>query len=159
MGEHLIAHVKESDVRADRVAAGIGRPIPGRLLRNLRARSLERIAHIHVNRRAITLGLPVAGHGNLVPRADVIIRGLKAHGARVGIRRPVEMPLSVQRHNLCAFLLARRQLECGVIRELVDTEHGGVFPVRNGCEALTGNRHRKQSQESESVECLFHNYV
>ena len=47
----------------------------------------------------------------------------------VGVGRPMEIPLSVERMNLGTLRLTRRQLKGGVVGQLVDTYDMGILPV------------------------------
>jgi len=74
----------------------------------------EGILHIDIERDAIALQLPVAGHGDGLPVRGIIGRLLKADRRVLGCGRPVELPLTVER------VIVRRSLA---------PPHKGVFGV------------------------------
>ena len=127
--EHIVGGIEEGDVRTYGVSPRVCRPVLWRLTCHVRTVAHKGIIDIYVYRRAVTLCLPVAWHCYLVPLADIVVSGLKTLWTFLGIGRPTEMPLSVERDNLLTLPLERGQLERGVIGQFVDSEHSGILPV------------------------------
>ena len=103
--QHLLRHVHISDVRAYGIAMVVGIPVLRRLGGHARTVALKRVNDVRIDRLAVALRLPVAWHGDLIPLAHVVVLPLEAHGSAVGILRPSEIPLSVERHNLLTLSL------------------------------------------------------
>ena len=131
LAEHLLRNVHKGHIRTDGIAVLVSGPVPGRFGSHARAVPLEGIADVDIDGRAVALRLPVAGNGNRSPAADIIVLPVEVGRTLLRIPAPVEKPLSVQAHDFHALLFPRRQLKCRVIRQLVDSQHGRILPVRN----------------------------
>ena len=93
----------------------VGIPVLIGLIRHAGLVAPEGVLHVHVDRFAIALQLPVARHGYLVPSTHVKVLTIEISWARLGIFRPMEQPLTVERNDFLTLLLFRRQLQRGVI--------------------------------------------
>ena len=127
--KHLARNSDEGDVRSHRVAMAISIPLERRLARHTRCVLLKGVRRISVDRQAIILHLPIAWNGNEVPLADVVVGTPKLLRPPLWAWRPVEAPLTVERHNFLALLLERRQLQRGMVRQFVDAYHLRIFPI------------------------------
>ena len=67
LAHHLFVHIEERDVRAHRISLLVGRPVLGWLACDVGAILDEGVVHVDVYGCAISLCLPVAGHGYLRP--------------------------------------------------------------------------------------------
>ena len=107
----------------------VGIPVLRRLVGHAGRIALEGVAGVGVDGASVVLHLPAAWHGDAFPQADVVVHAVEVRRTFIGVGRPMEMPLSVQRHNLATFSLARRQLQRSVIGQFVDAHDVGVLPV------------------------------
>ena len=128
--QHLLRHIDKRHIRAHGVTVLVSRPVLRRLGSHPRAIFHEGIVYININRCTVALRLPVAWHSNLAPATDVVVLLVKVRRPLLGVPAPVEQPLAVEAHDFLARLPFRGQLQRGVVRQFVDAEHCGVFPVR-----------------------------
>ena len=105
--KHLVGGIEEGNVRSHGVSPCVCCPVARRFLSDIRTMAHERIVYIYIYRCTVALCLPVARHCNLIPLAHVVVCRLEAFGTFFGIRRPAEMPLSVERNNLLTLPLTR----------------------------------------------------
>ena len=56
----------------------------------------ERMGYICVYRNAVALQLPVAGHGYVIPAADIIVGLVEISGAVAGLLDPIELPCAIE---------------------------------------------------------------
>ena len=127
--EHLLRDIDKRHIRANGVAMVVGIPVLIGFTHHTGTVAVERILHVDVNRFTETLQLPATWHGDLVPIAHIIILAIEVGRARIRVLAPMELPLPVETHNLFALLPFRRQLQCGVIRQFVETKYMRVLPV------------------------------
>ena len=130
LSEHLFAHVEGCYIRTHRISVLVCGPVFRRFRGDARPVSHKRVVDIDVDRSAKALGLPVAGHIDIVPSAHVVVLLEEIRRSFLWITAPVETPTSVERHDFFAVLLFRWQLQSGVIRQFVDAEHMWVLPIR-----------------------------
>ena len=131
--KHLLGHVEVCDILPHRIAVLVGRPVLWRFTGHTGTVALEGILDIGIDRRAIALCLPVAWHLYLPPAAYVIVLTVEVCLSLLRIATPTEQPLAVKTHNLLTLLPLRGQLQGGVIRQFVDTQHSRVLPVAGLC--------------------------
>ena len=131
--QHSLGNVEVRDVLSHRVAVLVGRPVLWRFAGNTGTVTLEGVIDIGVDGRAIALCLPVARHLYLPPTAHVIVLTVEVSLPLLRIAAPAEQPLAVKTDNLLARLPLGGQLQGCVIRQFVDTQHGGVLPVARLC--------------------------
>ena len=127
--KHLLGHVEESDILSYRITVLVSRPVLWRFTGHTGTVALERIIDIGIDRRAITLCLPVAWHLYLPPAAHVIVLTIEIRLSLLRIAAPTKQPLAVKTDDLLTSFPFRGQLQSGVIRQFVDAQHGRVLPV------------------------------
>ena len=127
--KHLLGDIDECHILSHGIAVLVGSPVLRRLGSHARTILHKRVVDININRCAVALRLPVAGHRDLPPLTHVIVLAIEVHDSFLRIPAPMELPFSVETHNLLTLLFLRRQLQCRVIRQLVDTQYCRVLPV------------------------------
>ena len=127
--EHVLCHIDKRHIRSHWVAILVGRPVLRRLGGNAGPVPYKRVVDVDIDGRAVALHLPVAGHVYLAPTAHVVVLLVEVSRTFFWITAPMKQPLAIERYYFLALLLFRRQLQCGVIRQFVDTEHCRILPV------------------------------
>ena len=100
--QHLLGDIDKRHIRPHRVTVVVGIPVACRLAHHLGLVAVEGITHVHVDGLTIALQLPVAGHGNFIPSANIVVLAIEVGRTRLRVFRPVEKPLTVERDNLSA---------------------------------------------------------
>ena len=127
--QHFLRHFDKRHILSHGVAVLVGRPVLRRLSRHARTVLHKRVVDINIDRCAVALRLPVAGHRDLPPLTHIIVLTIEVHDPLFRIPAPMKQPLSVETHNLLAILLLRRQLQRRMIWQLVDTQYCWVLPI------------------------------
>ena len=96
LAEHLVRRVEERDIRPDGIAVLVGSPVFGRLSGHARPVLHKRVVDVDVDRCAVALCLPVSGHVNLIPSADIVVHLIKVGWSLVRVTRPVEPPFAIE---------------------------------------------------------------
>ena len=81
LGKHLFRHLDGCHIRTHGIAVVIGIPIFCRLTSDVRAVAVKGVAHVDVDGFAVTLHLPVAWHGDVIPCTHVEVLALETNGA------------------------------------------------------------------------------
>ena len=148
LAEHLPGDIDKRHIGPDGVAVVISVPVPVRFAGDARTVPVERVNQVHIDGHAEPLQLPVAGHGDPVPSAHIVIFPFEPHRAGFRILRPMEQPLPVQRDDFRAVRLPGRQLQRRMIRQLVDTQHLRVFPIVGLRRYRKGQQQRPENEDS-----------
>ena len=119
--QHLFGDIYERHIRTYWVAVFVGRPVFWRFAGHAGAVPHERVVDVNINRCSVSLCLPVAGYGDFVPFAHIVVLLIEVGWPLFWLSRPMEKPLSVERDDFLTFLLSRGQLQRGVIGEFVDS--------------------------------------
>ena len=114
--EHLFGNIDKRHILSHGVAALVGRPVFGWFTSHARTILHKWVVDVNINRCAVALRLPVAGHGDLPPLTHVIVLFVKISRPFFWIPAPMKKPLSIETHNLLTRLLLRWQLQRCVIR-------------------------------------------
>ena len=131
--KHFFCDIDKRHILSHRVAVLVGRPVFRWLCCHTWTILHKRVVDININRYAVTLCLPVAGHRDLPPLTHVIVLTIEVHNPFFRIPAPAEQPLSVETHNLITFFFLRRQLQRRMIRQFVDTQYCRILPVVDLC--------------------------
>ena len=81
LGKHLFRYLNGCHIRTHGIAVVIGIPIFCRLTGDVRAVAVKGVAHVDVDGFAVTLHLPVAWHGDVIPCTHVEVLALETNGA------------------------------------------------------------------------------
>ena len=127
--KHLLGDMHKRHILSHGVTVLVSRPVLRRLSRHARTVLHKRVVDINIDRCAVALCLPVARHRDLPPLTHVIVLAIEVHDPLLRIPAPMELPLSVETHNLLTLLFLRWQLQRRVIRQFVDTQYCRVLPV------------------------------